>query len=62
MNLASKSPVMSFFITSRLSSMKQHNFCLTGFEVGLTLSVCSISSLGTSDISQGFQTKISRLS
>lgn len=40
MKLASRSRVISFLITSRLSSTKHHSFYLTSLEVGPTLGVC----------------------
>ena len=62
MNLAAISFVISFLIAAFLSGENRHSRCFTGLEPSLISILCSANSLGTPDISAGFQAKISLLS
>ena len=62
MNPTAKSRATSSPMALRLSSLKQQRNCLTGLNFGSTLRVCSASSLGTLDMSEGFHAKMSRFS
>ena len=62
MNPAAISFVISFLIATFLLGENHHSRCFTGLEPSLISILCSANSLGTLDMSAGFQAKISLLS
>ena len=62
MNSATISFMISFLIAAFLSSENRRSRCFTGSEPSLISILCSANSLGTPDMSVGFQAKISLLS
>jgi hypothetical protein len=61
MNPAAIRFAISFLIAAFLSGEKRRSHCFTGLEPSLILILCSANSLGTPDMSAGFQAKISLL-
>src|SRR3954449_9677384 len=62
MKPASSSRFTSMAVTFRRSSFIGYSVCLTGRSLGSTCNLCSVSSLGTPGMSEGFHAKMSPFS